>query len=414
MMRSMFAGVSGLRSHQVMMDVVGNNIANVNTAGYKGSSVTFADTLSQTQRPAAGPGTGGGLNPTQVGLGVRLGGIEVRHTQGSLQTTGRPTDLAIQGEGFFAVRSGDAQLYTRAGSFSPDGRGQLVGPSGAVLQGRLADRNGAIDPASPVGDLVLPLAATLPPASTRTVTIGGNLTTATPVGSAVSAVSPVYDQLGARHDVVVRFERTAAPNSWQVTVATTDTPPVSLGAAQPLTFDPTTGAAATVPTGSYTLTDPATGATATFALDLGQPGTGTAVSQFGEAETLSLRSQDGQAVGTLASFAISDDGSVQGTFSNGQTRTLGQVAVATFANPGGLSKAGDTLFRATPNSGVVQLGQPGRGAAGSLSAGTLEMSNVELAEEFSNLILAQRGFQANSRVISTSDEMLADLVNLKR
>ena len=163
MMRSMFAGVSGLRTHQTMMDVVGNNIANVNTTGYKGSTTTFADTLSQTVRAGSAPGPNGGTNAAQVGLGVRLGGINVRQTQGSLQTTGRTTDLAISGEGFFAVRAGGSTAYTRAGAFSLDGAGRLTSPSGAVLQGWAATADGQVDTAGAVGDLRIPVNATIAP-----------------------------------------------------------------------------------------------------------------------------------------------------------------------------------------------------------------------------------------------------------
>ena len=414
MMRSMFAGVSGLRTHQTMMDVVGNNIANVNTTGYKGSTATFADTLSQTVRAGSAPGANGGTNAAQVGLGVRLGGINVRQTQGSLQTTGRTTDLAIAGEGFFAVRSGGATTYTRAGAFSLDGAGRLTSPSGAVLQGWAATADGRVDTASPVADLRVPVNATIAPVASTRVVLGGNLSTTTEPGAAVTLSAEVFDSLGTATPVAVRFTRAATPNTWSVSVTSQGTPPASLGPDRTVTFDPTTGEATGAAPGPYTISDAGTGASATFSLDLGVPGSGASVTQLGATDSIRVTGGDGQAAGTLKSFAVADDGSVQGIFSNGRQQVIGQVAVATFANPGGLTKVGDTMFAASPNSGVARLQAAGVGGAGSLSAGTLEMSNVELAEEFSNLILAQRGFQANSRVISASDEMLADLVNLKR
>ena len=289
MLRSMFAGVSGLRAHQTMMDVVGNNIANVNTTGYKASRVTFGDTLSQLQRggTAGGP-TGavgpGGINAQQVGLGVRVGAIDTINTQGATQITNRATDLAIQGEGYFVVDAGQGQLYTRAGSFSPDTEGRLTDLSGYVLQGYVAGADGTIDPA------------------------GG--------------LSPMK-------------------------------------------------------------------------LNIGQP---TANSEGA----------------LLKSYAIGSDGTVTGSFDDGTNRSIARVALATFVNPAGLVRDGDNRLREDLNSGTAQIGVPGDVGKGDLSVGALEMSNVDLAQEFTSLIIAQRGFQANSKIITASDEVLGDLVNLKR
>jgi flagellar hook protein FlgE len=281
MLRSMYSGVSGLRTHQTMMDVTGNNIANVNTTGFKASATVFQDTLSQTMQGASAPATApplGGTNPAQVGLGVRLGGISTNMTQGSSQLTGRATDLAVQGDGYFVVRTGEEDLYTRAGSFSLDASGQLVTPQGARVQG-----------------VALPTA----------------------------------------------------------------TPPVTAGAI-------------TVPVD-----------------------------------------------GSIESFTIGPDGTVNGVKSDGSgLQVLGQIRLATFANPAGLEKVGGSLLRMTANSGPVIAGAtpgaPGTDGRGLLAVGVLEMSNVDLAQEFTNLIVAQRGFQANSRIITASDEVLQELVNLKR
>jgi flagellar hook protein FlgE len=265
MLRSLFTGISGLRAHQQMLDVASNNIANVNTTGFKSSSTVFEDTLSQTISGAGAPGANGGANPMQVGLGVQLAGTETNFTQGSNQYTGRTSDLLINGDGFFVVSKNGQQSYTRAGSFDKDAAGQLVAPDGSIVQSAA----------------------------------GGNL-------------------------------------------------------------------------------------------DLSALNTGTYVS-----------------------WNISAQGVVSGVDASGASTPLGTIALATFANPGGLTKVGDTQFQASANSGAAQIGAAGTGGRGAITPGYLEMSNVDLAGELTNLIISERGFQANSRVITTSDEILQSLISLK-
>lgn len=289
MLRSLFAGISGLRSNQTMLDVVGNNIANANTAGYKGSNVIFQDTLSQmltgAGAPVAGPPAAGGTNPIQIGLGVSVGGTTTNFGQGSAQVTGRATDLMIQGDGFFAIQRGNETLYTRAGAFNFDEAGNLVTLDGDLVRGW--NRNAA-------GDL----------------------------------------------------------------------PALTAGA-----------------DGSMT------------------PAPGTINIEF---QTLGV-----------ASYSIGADGKITGVI-DGEKVDLGQIAVANFVNPEGLERAGDTAFRASANSGDPRVTVAGAAGMGKLMGGALEMSNVDLAQEFTNLIIAQRGFQATSRVITTSDSVLEELVNIKR
>ena len=408
MLRSMFAGVSGLRSHQTMMDVVGNNIANVNTVGYKASRVTFQDTLSQLQRGGnSGTSGSGGVNAAQIGLGVKVGGIDTVNTQGALQNTGRATDVAVQGEGYFVVHAGSQELYTRAGAFDFDGAGHLVDPSGYVVQGYLADADGKISATGQVRDVTLPLSQVLPPKTTTKLTVGGNLSVdgATPI---TSSSIDIYDALGSAHPVTLSYDRTG-PGAWTVTArdasAAAGAPPLGTVA---LTF----GAdGKRTSTADGPLTNPGGG---TFTLDFGAPDAPGSVTQFGGASSIDSIKQDGLASGFLRSFAIANDGTVNGVYSTGDTRALARLALATFANPGGLVREGDDHLRADANSGLAQIGAPGGVGKGSLSAGSLEMSNVDLAQEFTNLIVAQRGFQANSRIITASDELLQDLVNLKR
>jgi flagellar hook protein FlgE len=408
MMRSMFSGVSGLRTHQTMMDVVGNNIANVNTAGFKSSQVTFAEAISQTVRGASAPTADrGGVNPAGIGLGVRVASIDGVFTQGASQVTGRNTDLAIQGDGFFILDTGGERAYTRSGSFVFDAAGSLTGTGGALVQGWAADQSGAIDANRPVGSIRIPLGQVVDPVGTSLVELGGSLSADTVVGgTAVSSIS-VFDSLGNEHEVQFTFTKVGA-NDWTLAVEI-DAAPVTI-APSTVQFD-TTGQLVTATPLAVTGFTPAGADPLNFDVELGGD---LAIVQFGGGSTMEALNKNGSAIGSLTGYSVGNDGSIAGQFSNGQTKMLGQVATATFANPAGLTRSGASNFASSVDSGEPLVGTAGSGNRGLLSAGTLEMSNVDLAREFTNLIIAQRGFQANSRVITTSDEMLSDLVNLKR
>lgn len=404
MLRSLFAGVSGLRSHQVRMDVIGNNIANVNTVGFKASRVNFAEALSQTIRGAQAPSEArGGMNPMQVGLGVQVGGVDTLFTQGNLQYTGNLTDLAIQGDGFLMVGDGLRQFYTRDGAIVMDADGNLVhASSGLRLLGWRADATGTVDTAGPLSSLRIPVGTQIPPKATESVLFEGNLQAQGTVGDQWVTTATVFDSLGNPLELVVEFEKTAT-NEWTWT-ARYDGTDVGTGV---LTFD-----ASGLVTGGGTASvsfDPNTGGDLlNLSLDF------TALTQYGGSSTVALRSQDGYATGSLESFAIDGNGVITGLYSNGRTQVIGQVAMALFPNPGGLLKAGNNLYAESSNSGPAAVGEAGSGGRGSLTAGALEMSNVDLAQEFTNMITAQRGFQANARVITTSDELLQELISLRR
>jgi flagellar hook protein FlgE len=398
----MYSGVSGLRAHQTMMDVTGNNIANVNTTGYKAGQTVFQDLLSQVLQGAGLPDGGGGTNPAQIGLGVRLAGTSTSFTQGSLQNTGRATDLSIQGDGFFSVRNGAETLFTRAGAFSFDAAGRLVTPQGGVVQGWRSE-GGALNTNAPVGDLLLPVGVLNEPKPTGSVALAGNLPADAAVGEQLRSKITLYDDQGAAVDVSFAFTRTAA--GWDVTAS--DTAGVAVGTAA-LAFDGTGQL-----TGSPALTLAGLPGAWTAAPTVAFGDDAQALTSFAKVNTVAATSQDGAPAGSLQSFSISADGVVSGVFSNGRSQQLGQVALANFNNPAGLEKAGGSMYRQTVNSGLAQVGIAGDGR-GVLAGGTLEMSNVDLAAEFTNLIVAQRGFQANSRVITTSDELLQELVNMKR
>ena len=407
MLRSMFSAISGLRAHQVMMDVIGNNIANVNTVGFKSGRVNFQDILSQTFRGASAPNNGlGSVNPAQVGLGVTVAGIDVLHTQGNLQSTGRLTDMAIQGDGMFVLSDGSRQFYTRDGSFDISLDGTLVNPAiGMKVQGWVANANGVVDTTTAVTNVSIPLGQRTTALATSTSALRGNLDAGAAVGATASTTINVFDTLGVRHSVKITFTKTAA-NAWDWAAATdpTDagTTTTSTGTAS---F--TSGGLLSASTGTVDL-DFTNGATtpASIPLDL------TAMTQFSGNSAVS-GTTNGFTSGTLVTFTIGAGGDITGVYTNGQTQLLGQIAMAAFVNPGGLLRQGQNLFGESSASGAASIGEPGVGGRGSVSTGSLEMSNVDLATQFTGMITAERGFQANGRVITTSDEMLQELVNLK-
>jgi flagellar hook protein FlgE len=399
-LRSLFSGITGLRQHQTLMDVVGNNIANVNTTGFKSSSVVFEDTLSQMMRAASPPNGGtGGINPAQVGLGVQLGAINTNFAQGSAQNTGRATDLMIQGDGFFVLKNGNTEQYTRAGAFNFDTTGTLVNPEGMRVQGWSAV-NGAVDTNVAPSDIVLPAGTLIKPQPSTTVTLAGNIQVDPANADVLTLGQTVYDGQGLAHPLTITLTN---DGSGGYTVDITDAVGGETATQGSVSFDATGAITVNTPP-SVTLAD----GTTTVTVDMSK------VSKYGGPKSLNVASADGYAAGSLQGFQIAGDGSVTGVFSNGQKLVLAQVALAGFNNPMGLEKAGNSTYRSTTNSGNPQINVPGTGGVGTLLGGAVEMSNVDLASEFTNLIIAQRGFQANSRVITTSDQMLQDLVDIKR
>lgn len=404
MMRSMYAGVSGLKTHQTRMDVIGNNIANVNTAGFKASRVTFKEMLSQTLSGAKAPQDNrGGMNPQQVGLGVSLGSIDTNHVQGNLQSTGLGTDLAIQGNGYFIVNNGTQNFYTRAGALTLDEKGNLVNASnGYIMQGWM----GIID--TELTGIRIPIGDTMAPQASTEAVFAGNLNSADPLPW--TATMDIYDSQGEKHTLTLNFTHTGNDNEWTWT-ATIDG--ASLSSNQGTITFGGDGKVKVDEDNSDTFTfdidfNNGTDQIAGFRLDL------SAVTQMAGDNTLDGLYADGYSMGSLESFSIDNAGVITGSYSNGLTKAIGQIAIANFSNAGGLTRVGDTLFAESQNSGIAQIGAAGTAGRGKISAGTLEMSNVDLAEQFTDMITTQRGFQANSRIISTTDEMLQDLVNLKR
>lgn len=470
MMRSLFSGVSGLNNHQVRMDVIGNNLANVNTTGFKRGRVNFEDLLSQNLSGAARPtDVKGGVNPKQVGLGMMIGSIDTIHTQGALQTTGVNTDLAIMGEGFFVEKFGEKTLYSRNGSFGLDRDGFLVNPAnGFRVQGfravTQADGTVTIDTQSDLRDVVIPVGSKDPAKATKNISYHSNLDARTPVvpdnateaqkldGSWKTSIN-VVDSRGQSQEVTMTFRKAVdadgkpIQNRWRATVtvldadgrALTEAPKAKVNAANDaatnefiITFNQAgsiqsiedavvAAGAQPVPLSgngvkmgvnlTYRLpgSDPQS-----VNLDLGTAGLYDGITQFASNSSTKAYKQDGILMGYLEGFQVDDSGTITGNFTNGSSRPLGRVGMANFTNPGGLTKVGESYFSESNNSGKAAIHGPGEVGAGSVRAGTLEMSNVDMANELTDMIITQRGFQVNSRTITTADTLLQELLQLKR
>jgi flagellar hook protein FlgE len=403
---AIFAGVSALQSQQRRINVIGNNIANINTMGFRSARVIFQDVLNQTLTSAAPPQAGrGGINPRQVGSGVTIASIDTNFTQGSLFPTSGIADFAIQGDGFFIVNDGRGNLYTRDGSFGLDVDGTVVEPAtGMTVQGYTAV-DGVIDTSLPIGNIVIPTGGGGRTRATTVATFMGNLDSESGVGDTVQRVIRVFDSLGTTQEVTVTFTRNAALLTWDWDASYGGIP---TGDSGQVVFD-VDGQVASGGTG--TLNIPVTsGATTPFVFDLDMSG----ITQLADEDTIALTNQDGLPPGVLEAFSIGQGGIINGVFSNGLTEVLGQIALAVFNNPGGLVREGSNVFSSTPNSGIARVGLPSTGGRGSVNGGVLEGSNVDIATEFSNLIIAQRAFQAGARAITTADVLLNEAVNLVR
>ncbi len=421
MIRSMFTAISSLSLHQKYLDVVSNNLANANTTGYKSSRVLFQDQFAQMMTPGSAPSaTQGGTNPTQIGLGVGLGYVSSHFAQGTLQNTGRNMDLGVQGDGFFIYGQDAGRRYSREGSLSLDADGYLVNTaSGLRAQGWLVGATG-IDSNLPVDDIQIDSTRTLARA-TSTVNIGGNLNAATATNGTVRVSMGVYDSLGALQTGTLQFTRTAANPlvwDWAIVDPATGLPNAATGVgAGTITFN-SSGQVDTTVNPNPVVTTPvqipgsagsANGGQIALTLDF------SGLTMLTAANSSAVTSQDGLSSGTVSDIYISPkDGAVSLVYSNGLVEQVGQLGLARFTNPTGLLRSEGTTFMTGLNSGEPEIGVAGSGGRGTIASGYLEASNVDMAQEFTNMILAQRGFQASSRVITTSDEILQELVNLKR
>ncbi len=511
-MRSLFSGVAGLKGHQTRMDVVGNNIANVNTTGFKSSRVTFADTLNQTVSGASAPGDNiGGTNPKQIGLGVGVASIDLLFTDGSIQSTGKNTDLCLSGNGLFVVKQGNETYYTRDGAFEFDAKGNYVIPAnGMKVQGWMGT-DGVVSATGAITDITILAGKSMAAKATKKVDYNYNLQADTPViksytftnpqtdtsytrtttGMYITASSaqPVtltfsdgttqtvtsgtytigrsmpittafsyYDSLGGAHPATVTFEKSIVgtityTDSDGNTV--TDTATAWVGNLAKTTIDEEDGSKSTLSLSNTTLVFDSKGVlrtgtftgTETLTADTGSPvtvdpvptglGSPVATSKLTSAHTTPNGSEttemtldfndvtqyagmntinatpDGNAAGSLKSVAIDSAGVITGTYTNGVVQAEAQVAVAQFANASGLTKTGSSLYQISNNSGTANV-KTATDLGCTITPSALEMSNVDIANEFSDMIITQRGFQSNSKVITVGDEMLETLINMKR
>jgi flagellar hook protein FlgE len=417
---SFSAGLSGLNANSVYLSVIGNNLANINTVGFKSSSVTFMDLVSQTVGGSSG-------NPMQVGLGVVTGSISPVFSQGAIENTREATNVAIQGGGLFVVRGASGNAYTRAGNFSFNSDGALVTADGFYVQGYtgIDPVTGGILTTGQPGDITIPpgvLRAPQPTSQIRTLT---NLDANSPVGTTFTTSVQIYDSLGKPHVATILYTKSAADSwSYEITVpgaeatgtAGTTAGTVRIGALGTVQFDGTGKLIA--PADDVALAGPTTwtngAAVGPITWDLYDANKVASLTGFRSDSTTSSISQNGSAPGMIDNISIGADGTIVATFGAGQTVAVGKLALASFNNPKGLVKLGSNRYGESQAAGIPNVGVAGTGGRGTLIGSALEQSNVDIAQEFTQMILAQRGYQANSKTITVSDELLVDTLNLKR
>ncbi|MGM0499766.1 MAG: flagellar hook protein FlgE [Bacillota bacterium] len=405
MLRSMYAGVSGLNTHQQMMDVTGNNISNVNTVGFKSSRVTFKEMLSQTIQGASASNpeqNRAGTNPMQIGLGVGLGSIDNDMSSGNLQSTGKTSDVAIQGDGFFVLEDGENDFsYSRAGNFGFDGSGFLYSLSTGL---RVMGKDGPIK-----------LDPSIDHQETTAASIAGRLSAEAEENDTKVITTDIVSNDDLSYTLELTFDKTSEDDEWSISGGLYDGDNLLGGVTLDTTLIEFDGDGDISAGSEIKINDLDTliNKTDPITLDL------SSLRQLGDQSSANFSDVDGQRLGTIESFSFNEIGEVIGSYSNGESKTSDQIQLAVFENPAGLERK-DGVFKSTPNSSPRANGDPkftfsGDGdGAGSLAPATLEMSNANLSQEFTNMITAQRGFQASSKLITTSDEMLQELVNLKR
>jgi flagellar hook protein FlgE len=403
--------LSALQADSTAIDVVGNDLANLNTTGYKATDVQFEDLMSQSM--------GIGQN-TAVGMGVAQVGTVSEYTQGTLTSTGGATDAAIQGNGFFVVQnSANQTLYTRDGSFQVNSSGTLTTATGENVQGWSAV-NGVVNPNGPTGNLTLPLGTLIPATATTSMGLTVNLDNTTATGTSFSAPVQVFDSQGTSHTLTVDFTANG-DNSWSYSVSV---PPGDLtsGSTTPLatgtlTFD--SNGNLSTPSAANSPIDIKIPGLADGAADMdvswnlyNSAGTSSTITQYNQASGEGSATQNGYAAGQITNVSLQNGGLMVATYSNGQTSTVGQLALASIPNPQSLTSVGNNNLQATASTGTISTGAAGSGGLGSIVAGSLEGSTVDIASEFTRMLSYENSYQAASRVITTSDQLLQDTINL--
>ncbi|BBM84989.1 flagellar hook protein FlgE [Candidatus Uabimicrobium amorphum] len=404
MTNSLFSGVSGLSSYQKMLEVIGGNMANINTPGFKAGSFRAVENFSQTIKEAAAPNNiTGGTNPVQVGGGANIGAIVANFGQGNFEQTGRNLDLAIEGEGFFVLNGGEQNLFSRVGSFALDEDSQLVDQISGF---KVIDVNNQ--------PITINTEEPLPPSATSQLGLQGNLdpTVAIPAGT-VTLSSTVVDPQGASHTADITFTHVAA-DQWDAQVSLPNGDGVVNDAdITGLTFNPD-GSFASVADNAFSITFNGFATPQTVTLDFGNANSFNGVTQVSGATTIVANQNDGFSSSPLIDIGFDAEGQIIGQYSNGERQALGQIGIATFSNPEGLEKVNGNMFSTTGNSGEANITGGLTGRAGAVLSGNLETSNVDTSKEIALMIIAQRGFQFNARVITASNEILQEAANLIR
>jgi flagellar hook protein FlgE len=401
--------LSGLDASDTALATISNNLANLNTTGYKDSTVNFQDLFYNLL------GSNGSGDQLQVGSGASVGSINTNFTTGSVQNTGVNTDVAITGNGFFVVQNGSNTYYTRAGDFTQDANGYLVTADGYQVMGYPAV-NGVVNTSGGLVPIQLPMGMTSPPTATANLSIQANLNAGAAVGDSYNTSVTVYDSLGTAQVLNVDFTNTGSGWSYNATLpssAIAGATGATTVASGILSFDGNGNLTSTTPI-AIDVTGLADGANPlAFNWNLASSSGSSLITQVAGTSSTSATTQDGNTSGSLTGFSVNADGTISGAFTNG-SQTLGQVALANFANLEGLTKQGSNNYSASISSGSAVVGAPGSTSLGSLTGSALENSNVDMSTEFTNLIIAERGFQANAKSVTTFDQIAQDTINLVR
>lgn len=395
--------LSGLEATSASLNVIANNLANLNSDGYKSQSLNFSDIFNQIQ------GTSGNGDPIQMGSGVQVDSTSSDFTNGSVSSTGVSSNMALQGNGFFVVQNNNEMSYTRAGDFTVNSSGQLCTPSGELVMGYPAT-DGVVSTTSILAPISVNQASSMPAVTTTSFQMSTNLDSSAGVGATFSTPITVYDSLGAPQVVTTQYTNTA-PNTWSYSItvpaAATGSASATTIASGTMSFD--SSGNLTSPTGPIAgidisgLTDGA--APLSLSWNLADSSGNPTITQQDSTSSSVSTSQNGYGVGTLKTYSVLPDGTVQGQFSNNQTLALGQIAVASFADTQGLTQTGNNDYGATFASGAAVLGRAGAGENGTVTGGSIEGSNVDLSTEFSKMIVAQQGYEANAKVLTTLNQI---------
>lgn len=418
MFTSFSTALSALNAHSTAVDVVGNNLANLNTPGYKASTVSFRDLVTQS--------LGAGLGETQVGFGTGTPFTTRQFTQGAIQSSTGLLDAAIQGDGFFVLRNAqNAMLYTRAGNFQVDDAGNLMTMTGEKVEGWVAGANGIVNPDGAITDIVVPVGTLKTPITTGTFSMDLNLDASAVSGASDGTFSTpmtVIDSLGDSHVLTVTFTKSTTANEWTyaVTIPAADllTAPTAPLASGTITFD-SNGKLLTPPSTSPTVAVSVTGladgaADLNMTWSLYNPSGDPRLTQFAQTSAVSAEAQDGSSAASLTHVGLADGGKIVAQYSNGQQLIVGQLALASIRNPESLIAAGNNNYLGSAKSALPAIGLPDTGGRGTVLGSSIEASTVDIAREFTNLIVYQRGYQANARVVTAVDELSQDTINLKR